>query len=193
MERSHCLHRATAAAAGSQVLPSLKEVEAWQTDKFMRSTSTVYFELIPEKPSSKETILRALFDVEKLFVRQKGYKNVIVSGDGLTVVQLYKIKDEYGSTMDWLLVMLGSWHTLKDFLRIFYQKYQHAFMNSVLRTHFTNNTVEGICRVSTWYRSHYFAELVMEALQRHFLEAAMSSEQMSQDTVLKLKKAAEVR
>ena len=68
----------------------------------MKETTTVYLEIIPEKPNCQDILLDALFKIERLLVLKLGYKEVIVCGDGLTVQMLYKIQDEYGSSMGWL-------------------------------------------------------------------------------------------
>ena len=78
--------------------------------------------------------------------------------------------------MDWLLVMLGSWHTLKDYLGVLLKRYRHAFLQKTLQTCFAGNTLEGIFNVSQWDRSHTYALCVHEALVRLFLESFISSE-----------------
>ena len=50
-----------------------------------------------------------------------GFQYVVVCGDGKTVNILYKIKDEYGENMSWLVVMLGSWHMMKSYLEVFFK------------------------------------------------------------------------
>ena len=188
---SHYWHKLQAAESGKQVLPSLKEVTAWGDVKNMKETSTIYLELIPEKPNSKDTLLHALFKIEDLFVLKLGYKYVVVCGDGLTVQMLYKIQDEYGTSLKWLQIMLGTWHTMKDYLKIFCQKYRHAFLEPVLRTHFTGKgTLEGILGASSWDKSHRFIGAVMEALIRHFLETFAQSGSTEPDKIEKLRNSA---
>ena len=91
-------------------------------------------------------------------------------GDGLTVNLLYQIKDEYGESMKWLFIMLGTWHTLKDYLRIFMQKYRYAFIQPVLEQSFSANTLGGIIGVSQWEKSHRYGLYIFEALLRLLVE-----------------------
>ena len=72
---------------------------------------TVYPELIPEKRDCKDTVLYTLNIIEELLIYKVNHHHVIVFGDSLTVPNQY-FPYEYGKSMDWLLVMLGSWHTM---------------------------------------------------------------------------------
>ena len=188
---SNCLHRMVASEdEGQQIIPTLKEVLAWEQTEDMKATSTVYLELIPEKPNDQETILKAVSRVEKLFVHQLRNQHVMICGDGATVKHLYAIKDQYGESMKWMLPMLGTWHTIKDYLRIFFQKYRYAFLETVLKESFSRNTLENILKVSSWSRSHFYGGLVMEALMRLFIETIMQSGDFEESTILELKDAA---
>ena len=110
-----------------QCIPSFKEILAWG-EKKVEKTNTVYLELIPGKPDNIDTIQYALTLIKELFIDKLGYKYVVVCGDGKTVNILYTIEDEYGTEMAWLLVMLGSWHLIKDSLGVFLKSMrQHSF------------------------------------------------------------------
>ena len=105
-----------------QTVPTFKEVMAWELP-VVPKTDTVYLELIPGKPDTLDTLLYALSLLKELFVEKLGFKHVMVCGDGKTVNLLNKIKDEYGKEMSWVLIMLGTWHLLKDYLGVFLKKY----------------------------------------------------------------------
>ena len=74
----------------------------------IKKTNTVYLELIPGKLDPIETVLYVIGKIKKLFVDSLKYKYVMVCGDGKTVKLLYRIKNEYGFKMKWMLVMLGT-------------------------------------------------------------------------------------
>lgn len=171
---THTFERMAGVNEEQQAVPSLKEVEAWRSE-MVTKTNSMYFELIPEKPDNKETIMYALSRLEELFITKLGYKYMLVSGDGVTVNILYQIKDEYGAAMNWLLPMLGTWHTLKDYLTIFLKKYKHAFIQPLLKCiNFSQNTIDSIIKASDWTRSHNFTNWIMEAVLIMFVKSYSS-------------------
>ena len=93
--------------------------------------------------------------------------------------------------MSWLLVMLGTWHTLKDYLRIFNQRYHHAFLQDVLGTVFKSKTLQGILTVTQWSRSHFYVGLVMESCMRILLEKHNQS--LDPNVLAQLESAVQVR
>ena len=68
---------------------------AWDEGFKLNATSTVYLELIPDRPDSKDTLM-ILSRIEKMIVNKLRYKHVLVCGDGKTVNILHQIKDECG-------------------------------------------------------------------------------------------------
>ena len=88
----HAVERIVGSTNGNQVIPSLKEVLAWDGE-FTLETNSIYLELIPDKPDSKDTLLYALDLIEKLFVKKLGYEYVVICGDGLTVNLFYQRMD----------------------------------------------------------------------------------------------------
>ena len=178
---------------GTQKLPLLKETMAWDKVSVMNATSTVYLELIPDRPDSKDTIMMALTQIEEIFVKKLKYKHVMVCGDGKTVNVLHAIKDEYH--FSWLLVMLGSWHLIKDYLKIFLAKYKIAIFEPVFKELFSQGSLEGIFRVAQWGKTHLLTTLVMESLRRILLES-FEKNQMQQESgselLLKLRESAQV-
>ena len=100
---------------------------------------------------------------------------------------LYQIKDEYGASMHWLHVMLGSWHTLKDYLGVFFKKHRHTFLQTTLKECFSGNTLEGILKVSEWNRSHNFAIWIFEALVRHLIESILNNSTLKETQLQELR------
>ena len=148
-----------------QLIPSFKETLAWG-EPITEKSNTAYLELIPGPPDNVETILYALSLVKELFVGKLGHKKVVVCGDGKTVNVLYKIKDEYGSEMSWLIVMLGTWHMLKAYMEVFFKKYDTAFCRHLLSKVMTQGNVESILSAKNWAKSHNFLIWIMSAIIR---------------------------
>ena len=96
---------------------------------------------------------------------------MLVCGDGKTVNILHHIKDEYSTSMPWLLVVLGTWHLIKDYLKIFLEKYKIAVYEPVFKMVFQQGTLDGIFRVSQWSKTHLLTTLVMEAMRRLLIES----------------------
>ena len=84
-----------------------------------RETNAMYLELMQGKPDLIYTLVYALDKIHELFVIKLSYHFVMTCGDGKTVELLYKIKSDYGVKMEWLYIMLGSWHLIKEFLHVF--------------------------------------------------------------------------
>ena len=97
------------------------------------------------------------------------YKYVVVCDDGKTVNILYTIKDEYGTEMAWLLVMLRSWHLIKDYLGDFLKKYETSFFRHLFSKLLTKGNVDAIINCTTWWRSHNYALWMMSSLLRENL------------------------
>ena len=94
-----------------QIVLPFKETYSWE-QPVIEKTNTVYLELIPDKSDTIKTVLHAIGKIKELFVDTLKYKYVMVCGDGKTVKLPHRIKNEYGSEMKWMLVMLETWHLL---------------------------------------------------------------------------------
>ena len=121
-------------------------------------------ELIPGKPDTVVTLLYALDLIKDLFVGKLGYKQVMVCGDGKSVNLLYKIKDDYGTEMDWLLIMLGTWHLIKTYLGVFLKKYENVFVNHCLSS-MSKGNITAIINCSKWWKSHNYTVWMMSAMK----------------------------
>ena len=72
--------------------------------------------------------------------------------------------------MSWMLVVLGTWHMIKDYLRIFLAKYKLAVFEPIFREVFKQGTLDGITRVSQWAHTHLLTSLAMEAMRKLLME-----------------------
>ena len=84
-----------------------------------RETNAMYLKLIPGKPDFIYALAYALDMIHELFVIKLSYHFVMACGDDKTVELLYKIKSDYGVKIEWLYIMLGSCHLIKDYLHVF--------------------------------------------------------------------------
>ena len=116
----------------------------------IEKTNTVYLELIPGKPDTIETVLYAIGKIKELFVDTLKYKYVMACGDGKTVELLYRIKNEYGYEMKWMLVMSETWHLLNDYLHIFLKKYEHVVVKHLFSKFLTKSNVDSLINCTKW-------------------------------------------
>ena len=113
-----------------------------------------------------DTVLYAVGLIKELFVEKLKYRYVMVCGDGKTVEILYKIKNEYGADMKWMLVMLGTWHLLKDFLNVFLKKYENILVRQLFAKFLTKSNVDSLINCTKWWKSHNYTVWLMSALLR---------------------------
>ena len=57
---------------------------------------------------------------------------------------LYTIKDDYGSEMSWLQIMLGTWHLMKDYLNVFLKKYENSLVRHLLSKVLNKGNVDAV-------------------------------------------------
>ena len=140
----------------TQYITLFKEMIAWE-QPVVKKTNTIYLELITGKPDLIDILVYALDKIHELFVIKLSYHYVTVSGDGKTVELLYKVKSDYGVKMEWLHIMLGSWHLIKDYLHVFLKKYQNIILRSLLSKMMTYGNVDSIIGCKVRWRSHRYA------------------------------------
>ena len=141
----------------------------------VEKTNTVYLELIPGKPDSIDTLVYALDKIHELFVIKLSYRYVVVYGNGKTVELLYKIKSDYGVKMEWLHIMLGSWHLIKDYLHVFLKKYRNTIVRSLLSKIMTFGNVDSTIGCKVWWESHNYAVWMLSTIIREFVEKFIQS------------------
>ena len=71
--------------------------------------------------------IRTLYE---LFIKKLKYENIIVFGNDSMVNILYQVKDQYGKSMNWLVVMFESCQTLKEYHGGVLKRFHHVFLHS---------------------------------------------------------------
>ena len=66
----------------------------------------------------------------------------MVCGNGKMVELLYWTKNKRGSEMKWMLVMLETWHLLKDYLHIFLKKYEHVVVRHLFSKFLSKSNID---------------------------------------------------
>ena len=188
LQYSHTMFRIQESDLVRQVVPSLKEVINWTNEHPTLKTNTIYLEVIPGKPDNKDTIMYALNRLEDLFIFKLGYRKLIISGDAKVYDVIWKIKAEYGSSMDWIEIVLGTWHTLRDFLQHLCKKYQHAFLEKVLSAKYNSTSIESLINVKNWTKSHNAMLWILESLLRMLIESYEKSPFCKDQKLAELKK-----
>ena len=99
----------------------------------------------------------------------------MVCGDGKTVELLYKIKSDYDVKMEWLHIMLGSWHLIKNYLHVFLKKYHDTVVRSLLSKMITLGNVDSVIECKVWWKCHNYAVWILSAIIREFVENFIQS------------------
>ena len=90
----------------------------------------------------------------------------MMCSNGKTVELLYRIKNECGSEMKWMLVMLGTWHLLKDYLHIFLKKYEHVVARHLFSKFLTKSNVDTLINCTKWWKSHNYTIWLISVVLR---------------------------
>ena len=95
----------------------------------------------------------------------------MVCSNGKMVELLYWTKNKCGSEMKWMLVMLGTWHLLKNYLHIFLKKYEHVVVRHLFSKFITKSNVDSLINCTKWWRSHnYTICLIYAALRENVVQ-----------------------
>ena len=154
-----------------QIVPPFKEIYSWE-EPVIEKTNTVFLELIPGKPDITETVLYEIGKIKELFIDTLKYKYVMVCGNEKTVELLYRMKNEYGSEMKWMLVMLGTWHLLKDYFHIFLKKYEHVVVRHLFTK--TKTNVDSLINSMKWWKSYNYIIWLISAVLRENVSQFLS-------------------
>ena len=104
---------------------SLQEFCLLNSDCTIHTSSKKHDRLI----YNKTELLTKLYEVNASKTDESN-NDSLYSAASKTVKLLYQIKNKDGSEMEWMLVMLGTWHLLKDYLHIFMKKYEHVVVDT---------------------------------------------------------------
>ena len=83
---------------------------------------------------------------------------------------LYTIKDDYGSEMSWLQIMLGTWHLMKDYLNVFLKKYENTFVRHLLSKVLSKGNIDAVVACTSWIKSHNYTNWMMAAFFRENIQ-----------------------
>ena len=120
-------------------------------------------------------LVYAVDNIQELFVTKLSYHYVMLCGDGKTIELLCKIKSDYGVKMEWLHIMLGSWHLIKDYLHVFLKKYQNTIVRSLLSKMMTLGNVDSIIGCKVWLKSHSYVVWMLSAMIRESADKFIQS------------------
>ena len=142
-----------------QIVPPFKEIYSWEQPVIEKS-STVYLERILGKADTTENVY-VIGKIKEFFFDNLKYKYVMVCDDGKTVELLHLIKNEFGSEMKCMLVILETWYLLKDYLHIFLKKYEYVVVR-----HLTNLNLDTLINSKKWWKCHNYTKWLISAVLR---------------------------
>ena len=87
--------------------------------------------IINEPADSKETMIKVINFLYNINEIQRTISHLLVVRDAKTFEVLRKLKDEYGSDLDWLIPFSGDWHILKNFQPVVFKLFGHAGLRSL--------------------------------------------------------------
>ena len=155
-----------------QIVPPFKEIYSWE-QPVIEKTSTVYLERILGKPDTIETVYM-IDKIKELFVGNLKYKYVMVCDDGKTVELLYLIKNEFGSEMKCMLVILETWYLLKDYLHIFLKKYEYVVVRQLFSKFLTTLNLDTLINSKKWWEYHNYTKWLISAVLRENMAQFLS-------------------
>ena len=95
------------------ILPSFRKRFSIDSHRLEHQSRVTYLRIINEPADSKETMIKVINFLYNIYEVQRTISHLLVVGDAKTFEVLRKLKDEYGSDLDWLIPFPGDWHILK--------------------------------------------------------------------------------
>ena len=95
------------------------------TSDYAEQSNVVYIDIcIVSLPAdSKDTVLRVLTNLHRIFIVGEGICWLIVVGDAKTYDILQNLRREYGSQLQWMLPLPGDWHILFNYQKVLLKIY----------------------------------------------------------------------
>ena len=98
----------------------------------------------------------------------------MVCDDGKTVELLYLIKNEFGSEMKCMLVILETWYLLKDYLHIFLKKYEYVVVRQLFSKFLTTLNLDTLINSKKWWKYHNYTKWLISAVLREDMAQFLS-------------------
>ena len=108
----------------------------------------------------------------KEYIVSSGTQHLVIGGDAKTYLRLKKLKQQYGSELDWLLPFVGDWHVLlynyqKALMKVYYEG---GLKGLAIASGYRAETVKSLANASNFKRTNAFLMQVWEAFYRHFFD-----------------------
>lgn len=149
-------------------LPSLIHCLKKQSFESERS-NVAYVDILSEKADSKETVLKIIGNLHKVFIKELNQKWVLVVGDAKIYDVLQALRIEYGENLRWLIPLPGDWHVLFNYQKVIIKPYADAGLMSLARVSgYRAETLKSLISASNFRRTHLFLLQCFEAFYEFF-------------------------
>ena len=172
--RYFCLKEANTGSTTLPGYPSFLSHVCYDNDS--ETGKVVYVDLLSLPADSKDTILKVLNNIHKIFIERMRNKWLMVVGDAKTYDILQDLKKHYGSKMDWLLPFPGDWHILYNYQKVLLKIYGDAGLLQLAKVAgHRSETLTSLALASHFKRTHRFLLQSFEAISRTLLSKYIQS------------------
>lgn len=107
-------------------LPGLSSFISVAYNDCVEQSNVVYVDIVSLPADSKDTVLRVLNKLHRIFIVEEGIRWLVVVGDAKTYDILQNLRREYGGQLQWMLPLPGDWHLLYNYQKVLLKIYGDA-------------------------------------------------------------------
>ena len=151
-------------------LPGMKVFNAMQDIPDTEKSNLVYVEVLRLNADREDTVVRVLNDIATTVGVGTRVKYVMVIGDAQTYKQLRKVKEKYGSKLNWVLPYIGDWHLLLNYLHAIMKLYKSVGLDTMVYNYHSGATAVAVLDATSFDKTMNFLLEAWEAMYRHQIQ-----------------------
>ena len=157
-------------------LPGLSSFISAAYNDCVEQSNVVYVDIVSLPADSKDTVLRVLNKLHRIFIVEEGIRWLVVVGDAKTYDILQNLRCEYGGQLQWMLPLPGDWHLLYNYQKVLLKVYGDAGLLQLAKVAgHRSETLKSLAQASHFKRTHHFILQSFEAIHRLFLRLYLHS------------------